>query len=155
MWHGVGATFVIWGLYHGLLLVAHRLLQDIRNAIPALKRIPLWLENSASWIITFALVTLGWILFRSNDWGQATRMLESLAHPGRTTALHEDFDFLVAIVAASYFSWLVLRTVVGTVREGSTLAQLEWLTRPLVLFTMILMIIIWSDQSSPFVYVKF
>jgi alginate O-acetyltransferase complex protein AlgI len=62
-WHGAGWTFVLWGVYNGGLLVAERLtgvrtLADDRA--PALRR-----------AITFLIVVLGWVLFRSSGLGDA------------------------------------------------------------------------------------
>ena len=39
LWHGAKAVFLLWGLYHGVLLIAHRVIQQTRRnmnwAIPA------------------------------------------------------------------------------------------------------------------------
>ena len=59
LWHGSNLTFVVWGLYHGLLLSIERPLRKylVRNNI----EIPKFLKQ----VITFHLVTFGWILFNS------------------------------------------------------------------------------------------
>jgi alginate O-acetyltransferase complex protein AlgI len=54
LWHGASLTFVAWGLWHGLLLVAnHRL-----------KRLPFRLSRPAAIVLTFLVVTIGWVFFR-------------------------------------------------------------------------------------------
>jgi alginate O-acetyltransferase complex protein AlgI len=60
LWHGAGLNFVVWGLWHGTLLVGHRLWSRWRAAhhVPAIPGAA-WL----SWAFTFALVNLGWAFF--------------------------------------------------------------------------------------------
>ena len=55
LWHGANWTFVVWGGYHGALLIADRKLE------PLLTRMPTVLYRA----LTFALVVVGWVFFRA------------------------------------------------------------------------------------------
>jgi D-alanyl-lipoteichoic acid acyltransferase DltB (MBOAT superfamily) len=57
LWHGSNLTFAVWGAYHGILLVFHKMTSAAK--IKVLKPIGV--------IFTFALVNLGWIFFRSEN----------------------------------------------------------------------------------------
>lgn len=57
-WHGANWTFILWGAYHGLLLIAERLF---------LLRITARLPKLFTVAITFVLVCLGWVLFRAQS----------------------------------------------------------------------------------------
>lgn len=57
LWHGAGWTFIIWGLGHGLALIIDR----------KLKR----KNNFHNIIITFSIVSLLWVMFRSNNFSDA------------------------------------------------------------------------------------
>jgi alginate O-acetyltransferase complex protein AlgI len=64
LWHGANWTFVLWGLFHGLLLVAERLvkisgLSKAAGALPSFLLVPLQIS------LMFSLVALGWLLFRA------------------------------------------------------------------------------------------
>jgi alginate O-acetyltransferase complex protein AlgI len=60
LWHGANWTFVLWGLYHGLLLVAYRL---IWPHLETEEKEP-WLRAlHVVWF--FHLVCFGWLLFRA------------------------------------------------------------------------------------------
>ena len=60
LWHGAAYTFVIWGLYHGLLLVGHRLYrQHLAQYLP--------LPRVLCWALTLSLVSLGWFIFRARE----------------------------------------------------------------------------------------
>ncbi len=57
LWHGAAWTFVIWGLYHGLILGFERRLgkQSLYAGLPRPVRV----------VLTFVLILFSWVLFRS------------------------------------------------------------------------------------------
>ena len=104
LWHGAKVTFILWGLYHGLLLVMHRLGQQMKRRV--MFSCPLYLGGLLSWASTFALVSLGWILFRARDLDQALAMFSSVLSPGRyhQFALPPGFYILTSVIIAGYFA---------------------------------------------------
>lgn len=64
IWHGDGLNYVVWGLYHGLLLALHQAFLHNTRKSPLFKRLrrQRWLAVP-SWALTFALVSLGWYAF--------------------------------------------------------------------------------------------
>ncbi|OPZ19354.1 MAG: Peptidoglycan O-acetyltransferase [candidate division BRC1 bacterium ADurb.BinA364] len=80
LWHGASWTFVVWGLYQGLLLIAYRFAGARLEAVPALARLGRWRAvRFLRWLAFFHLVCLGWLIFRAETFGQMYRMLRSLA----------------------------------------------------------------------------
>lgn len=69
LWHGAAWTFVLWGIFHGGLLVVERL---------GLGRILARLPTPLAIGYTLAMVMVGWVLFRSESLGEATGMLSAL-----------------------------------------------------------------------------
>ena len=67
LWHGANWTFIIWGTYHGIFLVIERLLgrKTLYSALPGPVRV----------FLTFVLVTVGWVFFRSDTVFEALRLL--------------------------------------------------------------------------------
>ena len=65
VWHGGDLTFMMWGTYHGILMVLHRQWQEFR------KRIGFeWsglFPTLISWAITFSAVLIGYIFFRAEN----------------------------------------------------------------------------------------
>lgn len=99
LWHKASLLFVLWGGYHGMLLVMHRQVQRRFN----------WTTESViwaaiSWITTIALVSLGWIFFRANSLLQAWQMLNAVASPSSYPShfLSGSLYGLVATLAAGY-----------------------------------------------------
>lgn len=71
LWHGASWTFLVWGLLHGIFLLAER---GLARAFPALARIPTELKVAA----TFTAVNIAWVFFRAADVGQAWLILRRL-----------------------------------------------------------------------------
>ncbi len=66
-WHGAAWTFVIWGAYHGIMLLLHRYFVGERKWGASLKFLD---SNPAVFVkvlITQALVFFGWMIFRANS----------------------------------------------------------------------------------------
>jgi D-alanyl-lipoteichoic acid acyltransferase DltB (MBOAT superfamily) len=77
LWHGAAWTFVVWGAFHGALLVVQRLVARDR-APRARGAVGTWLAR----VGTFHLVVLGWVFFRAPSFGDAMTALSRLAVPG-------------------------------------------------------------------------
>jgi alginate O-acetyltransferase complex protein AlgI len=79
LWHEATAPFMIWGAYHGCLLVSHRLGQQVKRSLPY--RLPPKLGLALSWASTFCLVSVGWLFFRSATTTQAWQMSRAILAP--------------------------------------------------------------------------
>lgn len=75
LWHGAAWTFVIWGGLHGVALAAERAWS--RSAVTRAWVLPRWAKIA----LTFHVVTLGWIFFRSASFGDAIAYLGGIAMP--------------------------------------------------------------------------
>ena len=72
IWHGAAWNFLVWGLYHGVIVALER------RAEPVLVRVP----KLARCVLTFAIVIVGWVLFRARDLGQAGSMIGTMLGVG-------------------------------------------------------------------------
>ena len=54
IWHGAGGNFVLWGLYHAMLIIIYKYLNN-KIFFPNVKLI--------KYFITFSLISVGWLLF--------------------------------------------------------------------------------------------
>ncbi len=65
LWHGAGMTFVLWGVYYGVLQVIERLgFKKILGKYPVI-----------GWSYTFLAALFGWVLFRADTFVQAGGMM--------------------------------------------------------------------------------
>lgn len=102
LWHKASLLFLIWGCYHGVLLVLHRQLQQVQRKFNWESASSAW--TFLSWLMTIALISLGWIFFRANSLPQATQMLSAIASPASylTHFLSSSLYLLVGMLAAAY-----------------------------------------------------
>lgn len=75
LWHGANWTFIVWGAYHGILLILDRIFKAPLSRLPAL----------AYQTGTFLLVIVGWVLFRADNIHSALRWLGWMAGIGTGT----------------------------------------------------------------------
>lgn len=83
LWHGTNWTFIIWGILHGVYLIAGRASMQIRTKLIhaiGLQKIPS-LHKIVQILITFGLVTIAWIFFRADSVADAVYILSHL-HTG-------------------------------------------------------------------------
>ncbi|MFP4566935.1 MAG: MBOAT family O-acyltransferase [Spirochaetota bacterium] len=78
LWHGAAWTFVLWGTWHGVWLVAERLLTRRRDPRAPVAP-PTTAAALAGNVYAMALVLAGWILFRSPDLATAADLAAGLA----------------------------------------------------------------------------
>ena len=70
LWHGANWTFVLWGGYHGALLAFERWLGK--------RSVYAWCPRPVRIAITFVLVLISWVLFRSETLTDAVRYLAAM-----------------------------------------------------------------------------
>lgn len=70
LWHGAQWHFVVWGLYHGFLLIMERKI-DIH--LPG--RLQFFIQPLA----TFSLIAFGWLIFRANDFYSLSAYIKGIA----------------------------------------------------------------------------
>ena len=85
LWHGAGWTFVAWGAFHGIGQVIGRWRVRRAKALGIVERSSRWIVARKQ-LVTFNLVSLGWVFFRSDSIGSAFELLGRLGAAG-TTAL--------------------------------------------------------------------
>jgi D-alanyl-lipoteichoic acid acyltransferase DltB (MBOAT superfamily) len=77
LWHGAAWTFVLWGSFHGVLLIAYRAVADtaffrrwLLGPSPA--------ARFAGWAVMFHFTCLGWLIFRARSITQAGELTRSV-----------------------------------------------------------------------------
>src|SRR2546428_6696691 len=96
LWHGAKSTFVLWGMYQGVLLVTHRLIQQVRRSSR-------WcagdtVHEPLSWVVSFLVISLGWIMFRADGAYQAVTMLKAVLSPRSYISPALSFSYYVLVI---------------------------------------------------------
>ena len=102
LWHKATLLFVLWGCYHGALLVLHRQVQQLQRKLDWTPPAAAWAW--LSWIATISLISLGWIFFRANSLSEARQMLSAVLSPAGYAShfLSGSLYVLVLALAAGY-----------------------------------------------------
>jgi alginate O-acetyltransferase complex protein AlgI len=96
LWHGANWTFVIWGAYHGVLLVGYHYLSERSIGLP----------KPIAQLLTFVLVVIGWVFFRAVDISMATQLLHKMFVPQGGVMPADATKFaLLTLVAAIAARW--------------------------------------------------
>lgn len=115
LWHGANWTFVVWGLFHGGLLVIYRLL----GKETAEGEAPVWIKLGQA-VLMFHLICLTWLFFRAESIGQAGQMLVQMVSDLRFT----DFS-AYAIGMIAFFTLPLTALELRTEKAGDMLYLLN------------------------------
>ena len=150
LWHGAGLTFIVWGLYHGLLLIveraAHSLWQWRPSGLPGIA-------------LSFVLVTIGWVFFRAPTLSDAAHYLgamflfepHSAAISSETIKLTPDILFYLAL--GSIFAFVPLDRL-GALRWDRIGVLGSQLILAIVSFAYSA-ILLAANSFNPFIYFRF
>jgi len=152
LWHGASWNFLIWGLFHGVLLSAHRLWLDFGPAT-----IRGWLQHGTgaffAWTLTTALVFIGWIPFRASDWHQTTRIFTELLHPGAYNFSSMPTELIVlAVGSLAYCVFDRGRRLERWIENGVTLVPFS-ISAGVAIW--LLSLFMQRSSSIPFLYFQF
>jgi alginate O-acetyltransferase complex protein AlgI len=148
LWHGAAWNFLIWGAFHGALLILERL----RGKTSPYAGAP----RTARVGLTFLLTTISWVFFRAADLGSAVRYLGHMfgwagAQDGAgllAGVIYQPY-YLITFVAAAWIVW-------GCRDTWEFLVELTWTKGVLSLLLLLLSLALMTTQSyNPFIYFIF
>jgi len=149
LWHGAAWTFVVWGLYHGALLLVERSLKIRWGVAPA---------GMPGRVLTFLFVLVGWVFFRSQSVPQALAFLRTMfGFSGPAAPLFSTAHYLTnnnicyLVLAAACAFWPEPRA-----RRGWLAGFIGSLRPYAALVVSALALIAQAPQSfNPFIYFRF
>jgi alginate O-acetyltransferase complex protein AlgI len=141
LWHGANWTFVVWGAYHGLLLCAHRAWGRAWDRLPRPTR----------QVGMFLAAVVGWVLFRSRDFGMAWALFGKMFAPTGGTLVENAPAMALLLVGVGWWAM-----------KGPNAIDLyhDWTPRPRhaialsVAFGACISLML-GNGSSPFLYFQF
>lgn len=148
LWHGAAWQFLIWGALHGALLAGERWAgkRPFYRALPKPARVAL----------TFTLILVTWVFFRSEGLGHALSMLGSmfgLAEPAPQSALIHPLIFRPAQVGLLAVCAVL---VVQPVQAVDFAESLSWVKAGGAFLLFLLAVAFMAAQAvNPFLYFQF
>ena len=157
LWHGADWVFVIWGLYHGLLLTIEKMFWlRIEKRLPAI----------VGTVITFLLVLIGWVWFRSHSASQAVLFLSRMSNPFYVADVpvlwatflknRTIFTLVISFLICFVPSVSAMQPALAAFQNRIRAPQSAWmqLCSSLALFLLSVMVLSNSD-FNPFIYYRF
>lgn len=138
LWHGANWTFVVWGMYHGVLLAGYHLLRK-RGLTPK--------SVTLSRAVTFLCAVVGWVFFRAETLPKAARILHAMAGGEGFTAPHVPLGYMALIITAAAVSFFAPNSWEITLQPKTRYAYLLALV---LVYTILLL-----EKESPFLYFQF
>ena len=156
LWHGASWNFVIWGFLHGIYLAGHRLIlkEDSRPGLSWHRSLSGWATNFIKIFLTFHLVALTWVFFRTPD------LIASLNYFSGLFKFHQFDGVSTAVVFAGVLmlSLDVAQTWSGshtwlTDRQG--IRYLRYSVVQLLFISVLSAAIAHMETITPFIYFQF
>ncbi|MFC3126120.1 MBOAT family O-acyltransferase [Pseudoroseomonas globiformis] len=127
LWHGAAWTFLLWGFYHGLLLILHRAMAPVaaRLHLPLLSG----LGHVLAVLFMFHLTCFGWLLFRAESLAQVGGFLRALAlgtSADMAAGLTPSMVSLAMLGGATLLADHALRAPDGTLRPLNLPGPARW-----------------------------
>lgn len=156
VWHGAAFTFIIWGAFHGIILIIHRLLKSFFEKMHlSLSIINKKIIFYVQILFFFHVVCLGWLIFRAQSVQQIFEMLHGLFFnfkivPGfnlRTELLNTLFYIspLIFVQSLQFYK-----------KDMMAVLKLNILIKALFFVICFYLIIIWGVKSGQeFIYFQF
>ena len=157
LWHGANWTFVVWGLYHAVLMTLFMLLHlntKYEHVVAWNKWFPS-VKELFEMLVTFALVVIGWILFRAENIHQAYDYLSNMF--SLSIFHYESFDgerafaFALILLLIEWFQ----RDKQHALEFSTTKLFRYRFVRWVVYYAIIMMIVLYSGGDQTFIYFQF
>lgn len=155
LWHGAAWTFVLWGVVHGLCLMAHRM--TLGGGKPDFS----WPQTTAGWatnivkvFLTFHFVAFAWVLFRASSLESALAYFQGLFRFQPLTGFSIPVLFagglLIALDVAQ--TWCKSHT---WLTERQDIRALRYTVAQLLLVSVLAAAIAHVGTITPFIYFQF
>jgi D-alanyl-lipoteichoic acid acyltransferase DltB (MBOAT superfamily) len=151
LWHGAAWNFVIWGAFHGLILVAYRRFERVDMHADPWSGQYSHLAVRGKMLLMFGLTLLGWLIFRSTSVEQIAYMLShiSLAPSGQSLRLLAKLIFFALPLA-------LVQLYQYRTRDLLILTKLPIVARVLLYSFMLTWIFVFGVRESiEFIYFQF
>ena len=153
LWHGAAWTFIIWGAFHGLFLILDRLF-----LLKILKKI----GNIPAVFLTYFIVLIGWVFFRSDGLGNAIHYIYRMfAFDFSTPGVFIQNKFYVIFILATccsflgIFKWIEDNAILWYEKINTNLFVLSLKCMTTVFLGWLCIIEIFGSNFNPFIYFRF
>ena len=162
MWHGAGWTFLLWGLYQGIFIVISMNTSKARRKFEKKNKLK---DNKAyevfTMIVTFFIVSIGLILFRSESIVQAWEYACGMMQFGTLRAFYRFFTLPeirltnLFVVMMLVVEWLQRDKQHGLEGMDKLYVFRNKYLRPVFYALLLLLVLVYGGKHASFIYFQF
>lgn len=149
LWHGASWTFLLWGIYHAVIIFIYRLVVPITWGVSPRAK---WLGGL---LLTLPIMMLGWVPFRAESVSAAFGMWGRLLEPSAYTwlGMRENVYLVAALLLVGIFIvFLVREKLMPLLQRWHSLAFLGSTASAAV---MVALVIVFLRPINQFIYFQF
>ena len=164
LWHGAALHFLLWGAYHGVLLVLHKEFQRVKELVSPLQAImSSRIGKIAAGLLTFHAVCIGWVFFRAETTESCFAILKKMFFLDAVQSgalamnlptinyplIYPSIYLLLPLLAAGHI-------LMGYIDKKGLVAKIPFAYKAAWCFVLFFAIITFSPDKSPrFIYFQF
>ena len=160
LWHGAGWNFVIWGFLHGIYLVFTSIFSSpgIGNSESKDRKKPSPIRQIFQIVLTYHLVLLGWVFFRSSNYEDALLILNNIRNFGFDTSginlFRFPIDFSLSIILIGVLTIVEYLQVYKNLNHR--LVSLSWIGKfSLLMVGIVSILLLGKFEGADFLYFQF
>ena len=147
LWHGAAWTFILWGFFHGVLLILFRPFESVFSAMRGVQRV-------AALLMMFHLTCYGWLIFRAPSLRGLARLTRSLFFDFRPSTV----DATGILVPLLLYTTPLLVVHLAEWRADDVLVVPKaraWVRYTVYVATLYLIMLFGNFGGSDFIYFQF
>ena len=141
LWHGAGFSFIVWGLFHGMIVITYYLTANIWDRAP----------KAVQWATTFFLVSFAWLLF-AFEFADLSRAIASVWQLGLAQGAEVTLEMMLFVLVAAAVCFFVKAEAVAEGFHKTTVGSFAWGG---LLGTVFFLSLLFVDRSETFIYFRF
>jgi len=162
LWHGASLNFIVWGGLHGLLLMADKLWKALCPRLSPVRsrhdnRKPHWLVSLIGGLITFHVVCLAWVFFRSGSFTDAFAMVSQVFTHFQPQIIMQwltGYDVVALFMGIGFLMHFMPQRLSRLTRH--TMVKMPLVVQALLLIIVIFIVVqVKSSDVQPFIYFQF
>ncbi|MBD2245072.1 MBOAT family protein [Nostoc sp. FACHB-888] len=161
IWHGAALGYVVWGIFHGLALVAHRLTDTMSDRFEKLEQF--WqnpLGIFVAWLLTQLMVFTSWIWFRLPNLQDSSLVIRHLWNYPADDQFAQKVYVDALNISQYQLTWLLLALAafMAVVYAFNRMLKLEFNWPLKLVFVPICFYAVWlfaPEGSLPYIYFDF
>ena len=143
LWHGAAWNFVLWGLYHAVLIVAYRSFGIDGRWIPSN-----FFARVGAWAVMFCFIVFGWLIFRSPN-------IPWLVNSLKTLFVIQGSEHIVAsLVVISFLAVYSFPLFVFMLLDRA-LPKVKWAHAVVYGFVLATIFVFYRESGQDFIYFQF